>query len=164
MKIKFKDEEYEFFYHDNDNSWISKKFISLKSRDSIFNFRIEIQLKEFVNGQIDETLIPEFLLFLEKNLQDDIDVTAQKILMPFNKIIDHEYLNHIDKFRFEFDTIYYKEPGRSFNPLYNKIGFNYSLSYKLFHSDYEECYAPYTFYFVDFLNNNLIGCRVDLPY
>lgn len=164
MTVTFNNKEIEFFYHTNEDSWISKELITLKSKDSLFKFRIEIQLKEFVDKQFNETQIPEFLSFLEENLSAEIDVIAKKILIPFNKIIDSEYSNHLDKFRFEFNTIYYKEPERSFNTLYNKIGFNYSLCYQLFHSDYVECYAPYTFYFIDFLNTTLVGCRVDLPY
>lgn len=164
MIIKFKDSEYIFFYHNSDNAWISKDLIHLKSKNSLFKFHIEIPLKEFKNKEFDETLISDFLSFLEKNLHDELDPIAQKILIPFNEIIDTEFLNQKEKFRFEFDTIHYKEPGRSFNTLYNKIGFNYSLCYQLYHTDFEESYAPNTFYFIDFLNTSLIGCHVDLPY
>lgn len=163
MIIKFKDIEYNFFYHNSDDSWISRDLISLKSKNFVFKFRIEIRLKEFRNKEFDQTLISDFILFLEQNLHE-LDPIAQKILIPFNEIIDNEFLNQREKFSFQFDTIYYKEPGRPINSFYDKVGFNYSLGYQLFHSDYVECYAPYTVYYVDFLNHTLIGCRVDLPY
>lgn len=164
MIIKFKDKEYDFLYHNSEDAWISRNLINLKSNNSLFTFYIEIQLKEFRNKEFDETLISDFLLFLEQNLNDELDPIAQKILIPFNEIIDNEFLNQKEKFRFQFDTIYYKEPGRPINSLYDKVSFNYALGYQLFHSDYVECYAPYTVYYVDFLNRTLIGCRVDLPY
>jgi hypothetical protein len=119
---------------------------------------VEIHLKDFQKTEFDWSMVTSFLTYLENKLPQELDPHAKELLKSVSKINHWTDTQDLDKYRFEAEGIFYKEPKL---PVFSgqEIEFNYALAYKLYHSDYLEPFDTYSNYVVDFKNTMVTGCK-----
>lgn len=154
MILDYNNKAYEFLYYETENSWVAQKKIEV-SNYSLF---MEIHLKDFQEADLNWDVAVQFLAYLNEKLSRELDAHARELLNATAKVSQWLDIQAIDKYHFELEGIFFKEPKL---PVFShqEIEYNYSLSYKLYHAGFMEPYDPYTNYVVDFKNSMITGCK-----
>ncbi len=154
MEIIYNNTAYELLFYDVENSWVAQKSINLNNSDLSF----EIPLKYFYQD-LNWVLVPDFLSFLETNLINGLNDKLKALLFEIAEKSGWFIFNESTfQFRYELIGVEYKEPILPIHS-FEKIQYNYSLVYGLFHPDYKENFDPYAMYFVDLRGNSIMGFR-----
>lgn len=137
-----------FFYHELLNSFIGQiDFFN----DSI---EFEIKLKESELNWID---IEKFILGLNDNYLPKIIETSSKLLLEFIRLVPFGVKEPFNDYEFKLEAMTYY--GKVNNHIFSESVDSFELVFKLYHSEFVECYDPYGNYIVNVENRLIVGVR-----
>ena len=138
----------KFYYSDSSNSFIGE--IELQNKTIEF----EIKLKESELNWIDAE---SFISSLNDDYLPKIIDTSSKLLLEFIKLVQFGVSEPFNDYKFKLEAIAYY--GKVDNRIFSETVDSFELVFKLYHSDYLECYDPYGDYIVKIDNRLITGIR-----
>ncbi len=138
----------KFYYHESLNSFIGQI--------DFFNDTIEFEIK-LKESELNWVGIESFISSLNDDYLPKIMNTSSKLLLEFIKLVQFGVNEPFNDYKFNLEAITYY--GKVDNHIFSESVDSFELVFKLYHTDYAECYDPYGNYIVKIDNRLITGVR-----
>ena len=138
----------KFYLNDLSNSYIGEiQILNQKIEFEIIPNKSGlnwVEIEQFTNDLVDD----HFIKLIE---------TSKKLLLEFIKLVPFGVNEPFSVYDFRLEAIVYY--GKVDNRIFSELVDGFELIFKLYHSDYAECYSPYVHYIGRVDNKLITGIR-----